>query len=224
MIRSITYFVITTLLPSATLVAKESPSWALEQLIEGNDRFVKSMLLHPNRGEEERTSTVAGQTPFAVILGCSDSRVSPEIIFDQGIGDLFIVRVAGNVLGNIELESLEYAVFYLGATLIIVLGHENCGAVQAVLDGHTKDIENIAMLMQKALSSIKSTRPSLETAVKTNAAYVADQLRQNKAIAKLITQGQVLVVDGYYELGSGRVSFSKASAPVPRPFFYKNAQ
>ena len=91
------------------------------------------------------------QKPFAIILGCSDSRVSPEILFDQGIGDLFIVRVAGNVAGPVELDSIEYAALYLKSSLVLVLGHENCGAITAVLDGQTKEIEHVADLIAPAI-------------------------------------------------------------------------
>jgi carbonic anhydrase len=101
---------------------------ALARLVEGNKRFVEMKLTHPEQDIACRTTLAKGQQPFAVILGCSDSRVPPEVIFDQGLGDLFVVRVAGNVADDIGIASIEYAVEHLGSRLIVVLGHERCGA------------------------------------------------------------------------------------------------
>ncbi len=114
----------------------------LKKLLEGNERYVRFESEHPNRSRERLLETAKEQKPFAVIVGCSDSRVAAEILFDQGIGDLFIVRVAGNVVGDIELASIRFAVEQLGVSLIFVLGHENCGAVQAVFtgQGHQTDL------------------------------------------------------------------------------------
>jgi carbonic anhydrase len=105
----------------------------LQRLKEGNQRYVEDKLIHPDRTSERREALQSKQQPFAIIVGCSDSRVAPEIVFDQGVGDLFIVRVAGNVVGPIELDSIEYAAEYLKSCLIVVMGHQNCGAVDAVM-------------------------------------------------------------------------------------------
>src|SRR3990170_7095870 len=113
---------------------------ALQELIAGNQRYAAGKLTHPHQTTRHRQELIQRQEPFAIIVGCSDSRVPPEIIFDQGLGDLFIVRVAGQVVGPVELDSIEYSVKYLGSTLIFVLGHESCGAVTAVIDGKTADI------------------------------------------------------------------------------------
>ncbi|HUD00945.1 MAG TPA: carbonic anhydrase, partial [Rhabdochlamydiaceae bacterium] len=117
-----------------------TPDKALETLMDGNQRFSQDKSLHSDRNSERRQELVSKQTPYAIILGCSDSRVAPEIVFDQGIGDLFIVRVAGNVVGPLELDSIEYSALYLHSSLVMVLGHESCGAIKAVLAGTTKDI------------------------------------------------------------------------------------
>lgn len=110
-----------------------SPQEALKKLQEGNERFVSDKSLRCLTDKEDRRKAlVNNQKPFAIILGCSDSRVAPEILFDQGLGDLFIIRVAGNVLGSSEIDSITYAVKALLCPLIVVLGHENCGAVEAV--------------------------------------------------------------------------------------------
>lgn len=138
-------------------------------------------------------------------MGCSDSRVPAELIFDEGIGDLFVVRVAGNVVGPIELESLEFGALVLGANLIMVLGHENCGAVNAVLEGNTSGIPEIAKLIQPAVDAVKKQGGSLKNAVQKNAENTALQLRRNPILSKLIQNGNLKVVPAYYDLLSGKV-------------------
>lgn len=183
-----------------------TPSQALKQLMEGNSRYSKDMLLHPNRSKEARITTALGQNPFAIILGCSDSRVSPEIIFDQGIGDLFVVRVAGNVAGGVELDSIEFSAIYLKSAIIMVLGHQNCGAIQAVINGQTQDIETVASLIAPSLELAKTQEGSLiENTVKDNVLYVVDQLKKSPALAKLIKEKKIDVVGGYYDFHSGAV-------------------
>ncbi len=110
---------------------KVSPAEALARLKAGNQRFVASKLEHPRQTAKRRTELATSQHPFAVVLGCADSRTAPELVFDQGLGDVFVVRVAGNVLNDETLGSIEYAVDHLGAQLIVVLGHERCGAIEA---------------------------------------------------------------------------------------------
>lgn len=117
------------------------PDEALARLKEGNARFVRGRVKRPNAGADRRAVVAAGQAPFAVIVSCADSRVPPEILFDQGIGDLFVVRTAGQALGDFELASIEYAVEHLGAPFILVLGHERCGAIKATVEAlHPKPV------------------------------------------------------------------------------------
>jgi carbonic anhydrase len=183
-----------------------TPGQALKQLMEGNTRYKQEMLLHPNRSKEARICSANGQNPFAIILGCSDSRVSPEIIFDQGIGDLFVVRVAGNVAGVVELDSIEYSALYLKSSIIMVLGHQNCGAIQAVINGQTKDIEAVASLIAPSLELARTQKGSLiENTVKDNVLYVVDQLRKSPPLAKLIKEKKIDIVGGYYDFQSGAV-------------------
>jgi carbonic anhydrase len=185
---------------------RQSPQKALETLMEGNRRFVNDSSTHPNRAVERRQETAGLQEPFAVILGCADSRVSPEIIFDQGIGDLFVVRVAGNVMGPITLDSIEYSALYLHSTLIMVLGHQNCGAVSAVLQGNTKDIENVAMLIQPAIEeSLTQEGDRLENAVKDNVRNVVKALSRTSVLSKLLAEKKINIVGGYYNFHSGEV-------------------
>lgn len=182
--------------------AQRSPQEALQTLIEGNERFSNDKSLHPDRTSERREETAEKQEPFAVILGCSDSRVAPEIIFDQGIGDLFIVRVAGNVVGAIEMASIEYSAIYLHSCLVIVLGHESCGAVKAVMAGTVKNIEPVAKLIQPA---IKDAGGDLENAIKANVRKVVEQLEKNKVLKGLITSEKLLIKGGYYNFHNGKV-------------------
>ena len=134
-------------------VAKRpTPEEALHKLIAGNIRAREERVEHPNHFKESKLlALVEKQEPFAVILACSDSRVSPEILFDQGIGDLFVVRIAGNVVGLIELESIHYAVTQLKAPIIVVMGHENCGAIQAVIKNQDQTMPEIGALIKPAV-------------------------------------------------------------------------
>lgn len=184
-----------------------TPDSALQKLMEGNARSASDQMLHPNRTIERREAIIAQQTPFAIIVGCSDSRVPPEIIFDQGLGDLFIVRVAGNVIGPIELDSIEYAAKYLGASLILVMGHQNCGAVTAVVNRQTAEIEDVAKLIEPAIQGKKDI--SIDDAVKANVIHAVNYLKslnQSSCLTQLSKEGKLKVVGGYYDLASGKVT------------------
>jgi carbonic anhydrase len=182
---------------------------ALTRLMNGNQRFVTGNLTHPNQSPDQRSVLVESQNPFAAILSCADSRVPSNIIFDQGLGDLFVVRVAGNIVDNTVLGSLEFAVIKLQVPLIMVLGHANCGAVQATLKGDKLPghLPNIARAIQPAVESI-SNQPGdpLENAIRANAKMVADQLCNSKPILfSQVASGQVEIVPAYYDLASGKV-------------------
>lgn len=183
-----------------------SSSEAIQKLLEGNQRYVLDELEHPNRSVIRREAISSRQTPFAIIVGCSDSRVSPEIIFDQGLGDLFIVRVAGNVIGSIELDSIEYAALCLDASVVLVLGHENCGAVSAVVDHNTQFIKSIAKLIEPAVKIARQEDGNLlENAVKENVRLVISGLKKRKDIKTLIKKNKIKVIGGYYNLNTGKV-------------------
>jgi len=187
------------------LCAKES----LKKLMDGNDRYVHDKLEHPNRTSERRDALVSKQEPFAVIVGCADSRVAPEILFDQGVGDLFVVRVAGNVIGPLEIESVEYAAVYLHSSIILVMGHENCGAVNAVVQGTTKDIEAVAALIQPSVDEARKENPHnkdlLSASVKKNATHMKEVLLKNAVLQKLIKEGKIEIQAAYYNLQTGAV-------------------
>jgi len=183
-----------------------NPTKALKKLMDGNNRYKHEKLLHPHQTKEARIASATGQAPFATILGCSDSRVAPELIFDQGIGDLFVVRVAGNVVAPVELDSIEYSVIYLKSSIILVLGHENCGAIQAVIQGQTQDIEAVASLITPALELARTQEGSLlENTIKDNVLHVVDELKKSPVLAKMLQENKINVVGGYYDFYSGAV-------------------
>jgi len=194
-----------------------SPAEAIAKLREGNGRYTSGNLQHPGQTVERRAELAKTQHPFAVILSCSDSRVPPEIVFDQGLGDLFIVRVAGNVINDEVLGSLEYAVDYLGIRLIVVLGHQSCGAVKAAKEtiaANSTAPGHIESLVQAIKPAVEATvNCDLDTTIKANVNQVVDFLRSSTPILKgKVNSGQVRVIGGYYCLDTGSVSFLKDAA------------
>lgn len=182
---------------------------ALSMLMAGNERYVELNMAHPHQSEGRRQKLRDGQNPYAVVLGCADSRVSPTVVFDQGLGDLFIVRVAGNIADNIVLGSLEFAAAELRTPLIVVLGHAQCGAVGATLSGKELPghLPAIAQAIQPAVDSVKDAPGDmLDNAVKANARNVANQIRASEPVlAKLVRSGKLKVIAAHYDLESGRV-------------------
>ena len=193
---------------------------ALKQLKEGNARFASGKL-KPRSHTEEREELVAGQEPMTVILCCSDSRVAPEIIFDQGLGDMFVVRVAGNVIAPEQIGSIEYAIVNLGTRLIVVLGHSNCGAVMVALESLNKEstafspnlkpiIECIRAVIKQAFCQ-HDTPPSTNTlsiAVNANVLNSMNRLRcQSEIVQEYIHKEGVAVLGGVYSLETGIVTF-----------------
>lgn len=181
---------------------------ALNLLKEGNSRYQTGNYTHPNTDTARRDSQTKGQDPFAIILSCADSRVAPELIFDRGIGDLFIIRVAGNVIDDHAIGSIEYAVAHLGTKLILVLGHESCGAVGASLSGDDPGahIGSITSKIQPAVAQAKTMDGDLLTnSVKENAKLVAQALKTSEPI--LDKADGLEVVAGYYKLSNGEVEF-----------------
>ena len=182
---------------------------ALQMLMEGNARYVSGQFAHPNQTAVRRTELSGGQYPFAIILGCSDSRVPPEVIFDQGLGDLFIIRVAGNIIDDVVLGSIEYAAEHLHTPLLVVLGHTKCGAVTAVagggeLEGH---LPSLAAAIQPAVDKAKAEGGDLvPTAIKHNATMTAEQLAASTPVlAHLVESGHLKVVTAIYDIDSGEV-------------------
>ena len=211
-----------------------APAEAISKLKEGNSRYTSGNPQHPHESREERTQMAAkshenlgmsaadaakrreelanSQHPFAVVLGCADSRVPPEIVFDQGLGDLFVVRVAGNVIDDHALGSIEYAVDHLSVRLIVVLGHQHCGAVKAAREtiaakgtapGH---IQSLVTAIQPAVES--TAKGDLEATIKANVDHVVQALRSSTPILKAkVDSGELRVVGAYYSLDTGAVTF-----------------
>ena len=194
-----------------------NPDDVLQRLLAGNRRFVTGELSQPGRKPEDFAPLAAGQRPVAVIVGCSDSRVPPEILFDQGIGDLFVVRVAGNVIegaGPSVKGSIEYAVAELGVPLIVVLGHSQCGAVKAALahieahDALPGAIKDLVALIRPAVARIKGMAGNqLANAITENVHTGVQRLQTLQPIlAPRVTHGTLKVVGATYELRDGSVT------------------
>ena len=185
-----------------------SADQSLKDLLDGNERFLQGKTINPRRAPQDFSSRASNQAPEAVIVGCSDSRVPPEILFDQGVGDLFVIRVAGNLVNSAEagvVGSMAYAVLELGAPLIMVLGHSNCGAVKAALAGKKDTLP----------ASIRQLVSMVQTGPETDLAHaIAANVRAGVARAKdvepnlyhLVQKNQLKVVGAVYDLASGRVS------------------
>lgn len=184
---------------------------ALEKLMQGNQRYVTSTTVCHQDWSVKRAAVAKAQSPFAIIISCSDSRVPPELIFDQTLGALFVVRVAGNVLDDFAIGSIEYGVNILGANLVLVLGHSNCGAVDAALRGKSFDnhIQSVLTAIQPAVEATKGiTTNRLEQTVKANVRHVEQTLKSSKPVlAELVNKGTLRILGGYYDLASGHVEF-----------------
>ena len=183
---------------------------ALQKLKEGNDRFVSYKMKHPNINKSRREKLVNGQHPYAIILSCSDSRVPPEIIFDQGLGDIFVIRNAGNVLDEHVMGSIEYAVHHLGVNLVVVLGHEFCGAVGAAMKDNKESfaIESIKASIAPAVAQCKKDKAySYENIIKTHAKLCVDEILEDRGFAEYYKKHDFKVVPAYYNVDTGRVEF-----------------
>ena len=186
-----------------------------QKLLDGNQRYVEAKTFHPDQTHARMTELARGQYPFAVILSCSDSRVPPEIIFDEGLGDLFVIRVAGNIVDDAVLGSIEYAVEHLHVKYVMVLGHERCGAVDATVkaghaDGH---IESLVKAITPAVDQVRSNPGDLvDNAVRANVIMAVKQLRSASPILSELCKKNALTIEGArYDLDDGSVSM----VPVP---------
>lgn len=187
---------------------------ALSQLEEGNRRFVEARLQHPGHDPESRRGLLRSQQPFAAILTCSDSRVPPELLFDQGLGDLFVVRVAGNIIDAAVLGSIEFAVLQLRTPLIVVMGHQHCGAVSATLDSirqHTVPHGDTASFVTAIAPAVTlaEQRPGdlLDNTVRANAERSRDAIVESAELNERLHAGALKVVAAYYNLEAGAVTW-----------------
>jgi carbonic anhydrase len=180
---------------------------ALDALLAGNNRFVASKLAHPNSDAPARAALVANQKPFAIIISCSDSRVSPNILFDQGLGDLFEIRLAGNVASEFAIESIEYAIEHLGPKLILVMSHSNCGAVTACFE--SKGSSNAYKNLMLEISPAVEENNTLEGAIIANAKNTAKKLATvSSTISEYVKKHKVEIYTAHYNLKSGVVSLT----------------
>lgn len=195
---------------------------ALQRLKEGNLRFASDQQTqNQSGGAARRKALIERQDPFAIILGCSDSRVPAEIIFDQGLGDLFVIRVAGNIVAPSQIGSVEFAVSQFGIPLVLVMGHADCGAIHATLDALNKDKSdispNIAAIVDRIRPSVEPLLAAagdlnqeglMDEAVRANvAASVLELMHGSEILEKMINEGQLSVVGAEYSLENGLVEF-----------------
>ncbi len=199
------------LLAPEKVLAKDdiTPDKALQELLDGNERFVKRKRRNPNQTYSRLVEVAKTQNPFASILGCADSRVPSEIVFDQGLGDLFVCRIAGNIATTQQIGSLEFGSLVLGAKVIMVLGHERCGAVDAAI----KDAEvpgQIGSLIEAIKPSVESSKEQsgdkLENACKANILAQVEKLKTSAVLSKLVNEEKLRIVGGYYDLDTGKIS------------------
>ena len=189
----------------------QSADAVLRELKSGNGHHVAKRYQHPHQTAARQRELTSGQHPYATVLSCSDSRVAPEIILDQGLGDLFDVRVAGNVAGDTEIASIEYAASHLHTPLLVVMGHQMCGAVTAATEtgeaeGH---LPLLVAMIRPAVASAREQRGDLiDNAVRINVENVVRQLRGSKPVlAELVDHGSLTVVGAVYSLETGKVEW-----------------
>ena len=209
LMASITGVLLKTEAANAETTSNITPDAALQKLMDGNRRYIDQKRTFPDQSRSRIIEVAKGQNPFATILGCSDSRVAPEILFDQGLGDLFDIRVAGNFIDNVVLGNMEYAVLELGVPLLVVLGHERCGAVKAALDGKPVPghIGSLVRAIKPAVyATIGQPGDAWDNAVRANVKMSVNNLKARSPIlAKAIKAGTLKVVGGRYDLDSGKV-------------------
>ncbi|GAB4123350.1 MAG: carbonic anhydrase [Fimbriimonadaceae bacterium] len=207
---------------------------ALQRLKDGNIRYATGYAKHPRQDSGGRLNVSQSQAPFAIVLTCADSRVAPEIVFDQGLGDLFVVRIAGNVADTLALASMEYAVEHLHSSLIVVMGHERCGAVKATLDAtkapapatghaaeaHHSHIPALVKEIEPAIWAAKGrTGPELDACIESNVEHSAGQITsRSDIIRQFVADGKVQIVGGVYDLDTGRVNWLSS---VPQSAFVR---
>jgi len=190
--------------------ASVSADAALAKLKEGNLRFASSEVSRSKPTAARRAETAQEQHPFAIVLGCADSRTAPEIVFDQNIGDLFVVRTAGNLVDDHALGSIEYAVAHLGARLVVVLGHQRCGAVTAALASDTAPghVQSLVRDIQPAVKAAKGKDGNVtDIAIAENARLMAAKIRNEASLGELAKE--VRIISGVYDLDTGKVEWAK---------------
>jgi len=193
--------------------AGPTPAVALRELTKGNGRYAVHHPIHPHQDVKTQKQIAKAQHPFAAVLSCADSRVAPEVIFDEGLGDLFVVRVAGNIVDDAVQGSLEYAVEHLGVPMIVVLGHTRCGAVDATIKGGEPNthIESLVRAIRPAVEAAGHQKGDLlDNAVRENVRLAVKQLRESQPIlAKMLAEKRVEIIGAVYDLDKGTVEYLK---------------
>lgn len=192
---------------AASAAPRMSPAEALRTILEGNARFASDHLAHPNRDDIRRAHVATGQNPFVAVLSCSDSRVPPEIVFDQGLGDIFVVRVAGNTVDQLGLQTLAYGVEHLGVGLIVVLGHDSCGAVKAAVETYPKP--DAGVMLTNIYPAVAATKDKpgdpVSNAINRNVMLMVAQLKAAPVFAGRVKDGSLLIVGGRYNFETGKI-------------------
>ena len=197
------------------------PDEALQRLIAGNQTYASDHAAQDHRHAIHRRHQIAEQSPFGIVLGCSDSRVPVEIVFDQTIGNLFVVRVAGYVLNDHVIGSIEYAVQTFGSSLILVLGHSHCGAVTATVEAVLEQkqfgprVQTIIQSIRPAVEQARDEKDILESAIKAHVRAVTQALRDEPGLQNAIRDGKLAVVGAEYHLETGLVQILTQEAPQP---------
>lgn len=188
-----------------------NPEQALAQLMEGNKRFIAGKSKYPNQNLSRLQEVAQGQNPFAAVLSCADSRVPVEIVFDQGFGDIFVVRGAGNIATPEETGSLEFGTLVLGSKVLLVIGHEACGAVIATLQGGEVpgSIGSIIKAIEPAVGNYKGQqddKEALRKATEANVRFQVQILKKSSVLSQLVKEGKLKVVGAYYNLSTGEIT------------------
>jgi len=210
---TVVFLVVAIQVPAADM----TPNDVLNELASGNDRYLKGESLRPNQTQARRTeTTVNGQHPYATVIACSDSRVPVEFLFDAGIGDIFVIRVAGNVADVDEIGSIEYGVDHLGTPVLVALGHTHCGAVTAVVQGAEVhgSIPRLVDNIIPAVEKVKKGHPGMKEkemiaeAVKQNVWQTIQDLLQNSSASRQrVKSGKLMIVGAVYDINSGKVAW-----------------
>lgn len=200
-----------TMCKSQAVVVPSTPEEALSELIAGNERYVNEKCIHPHGDMDRIEQTAPHQAPFAAVVGCSDSRVPVELLFDQGIGDIFVIRTAGNNVNSpMVMGSVDYAIEHLGVKLLLVLGHGSCGGVTGAISEGEEEHGNIGHLLSTIRSDVSDfvgKTDCLEAAIHHHTQVQVERIIAYPHVAEKIAKGELLVKKAYYDVKTGKVTF-----------------
>lgn len=190
----------------------KTPADAMARLAEGNARYVADSCLNPHHNHKRVEAVAPHQAPFAAVVACSDSRVPVELLFDQGVGDIFVIRTAGNsVNDDVVMGSVDYAIEHLKVKAVVVLGHESCGGVTGAITEEGKDddskVDELLTVIRNDVKPYVGQKDSLDAAIRLNASTQVERIMKAKHVQKLVEAGELVVKAGYYNVHSGKVDF-----------------